>query len=97
MKKIFLSLAILLGTSACSYDRTPLMNTSDLSRVDFSKISEMKKGEDCSTTVLFFGPYGDRSIVNATKKARISKVEVVDYTANSYIFSSQSCVVVYGH
>lgn len=97
MKKIIFSLIIVLGLTGCSYDRSPLLNTTDLNKVDFSTINSMKRGESCSSRILFFiGPFGSQEIVKAATSAKISKVEFVDYKTTSYVVYTKSCVIVYG-
>jgi hypothetical protein len=58
----------------------------------------MKAGESCATYVFgLIGPFGDSSVIEATKKGGISKVEVVDYKDGYYLFFSQHCVVAHGN
>lgn len=100
MKKLLVSSALvaLTALSGCSISRTPLVNTTDIRNVDFSKVDQMKKGSDCSTTFLFIlGPFGEQKITKAAKDAKISKVEVVDYDVTNYILFQRMCVEVYGN
>jgi len=86
---------VVLGLTGCSTMMTPAINTTDLKTTDFS--GTMKKGESCQTYLFgFIGPFGDASVVKATKNADISKVEVVDYKHSNFIILAQNCVVVYG-
>lgn len=93
----FLTIFITAGVlSACSTMYTPALNTTDISKVDFSK--SMKKGEDCITYLLFFfGPFGNASAVTAAKNGGISKAEVIDYQVNHYFLFSQGCIIVHGN
>lgn len=99
MKKIILSLLVVFGLSACAFDRTPVLNTADVTKVDFSRVSSMKKGTSCSNTVLMFiGPFGSQEITKAAQSANISKVEILDYKTTAYgPFFAKSCIIVYGH
>lgn len=98
MKK-FLMLGIgvvaLAGLAGCA-SYSPVVNTTDVRNVDFSK--PMKKGEACY--MYFFGsigPFGDASIVNAAKDAGIAKVEVADYAVRWGGIVVSYCVVVHGN
>ena len=51
MKKLALSFAALTFLSGCAYV-TPVSNTTDLSKVDFSNSYEFKQGSDCSYSLL---------------------------------------------
>jgi hypothetical protein len=70
------------------------INQTNLSTVDFK--SNFKKGEACSWTVMFFGPFGSTSIIDAAKDGNISKVELTEQTSNIYPFVSKTCTIVYG-
>jgi len=86
---------MVLGLTGCSTVTTPAINTIDLKTTDFSRT--MKKGESCQTYLFcFIGPFGDVSVVEATKNANISKVEVVDYKHSNFIIIAQNYVVVHG-
>lgn len=99
-RKLVLSLALILfvasGLFGCSTMRTPAGNMIDIKTTDFSK--KMKQGEACATYVFgIIGPFGNSSIIDATKSGGISKVEVVDYKDGYYILFSQHCVVAHGN
>ena len=99
MKKILLALilVILLGVSGCSLARSPVTNTVDLTKIDFSNAESLQESEACATYILgFIGPIGDAKIIDAIKSANIKKVYAVDYKSGFYVLFSQSCVVVYG-
>ncbi|MDR1360726.1 MAG: TRL-like family protein [Rickettsiales bacterium] len=97
MKKILI-LTGALALGACTVQTTPAVNTTDLNKVEFSKISEMKRGESCHKKfLLVFGPFGTQSIARATEKGEISKVNFVDYSATvAFPFYADNCTVVYG-
>jgi len=92
--KFFAASLMLLG---CSVTGTPLINSTDLSSVDFSKIDKLKRGEDCAKHYLGFGPFGTRSIRAAAKNGGIAKVKVIDNENTGGFFSSSACVVAYGN
>jgi hypothetical protein len=89
---LLFALVVLMG---CAMKTTPVGNATDLKSVDFSK--PMKEGQACGIKFLTFGPFGDTSIMKATKNAGISKVEVVDIKSAWYLIYSEECLVVYGH
>lgn len=87
--------AVALGLTACASLKTPVSNTVDVGKVDFSK--EMKQGNSCQYYLFgLVGPFGDASVVNATKEGGISKIDVVDHKNGWYVLVSQQCVMVYG-
>jgi hypothetical protein len=96
MKKvlIFLLIVALFSVCGCVTVMSPAVNNADIEKVDFSK--SMKIGQSCQNWYLFFGPFGDASIVEAAKNAGIKKVDVVDYKVAWYVLFSQRCAVVYG-
>jgi hypothetical protein len=88
-----LALLGLLGSGCMTL--TPVVNSADLSHVDFTQ--PLKRGEACETWVLGVGPFaGTASVVQAAKSAALASVKVVDYERRWYVVASQSCVVVYG-
>ena len=96
MNKILALLAV-ITLSACAAQKTPMINTTDISQVDFSNIDDYKVGTDCAHYALaIFGPFGSAEVVEAIKSAEISKVKVVDYSSTNTILYRRSCVKVYG-
>ncbi len=94
MKKALAGAVLALGLSGCSAVAMNSGNSADLNKVDFTK--EFKTGEACESTVLFFGPFGSSSVVDAAKNGGISKVDVVEQRVNSIILFGQRCTIVYG-
>lgn len=98
MKKYLKFVAIVLvamGITACASLKTPVSNTVDVGKVDFSR--EMKQGNSCQFYLFgLLGPFGNASVVNATREAGISKVDVVDHKNGWYVLVTQQCVTVYG-
>jgi expansin (peptidoglycan-binding protein) len=68
----------------------------DISKVDFSKVGNMKSGKSCARWYFIFGPFGDQSLVNAVKNGGLSRVEVVDYSIEPGFFTVARCTVAYG-
>jgi hypothetical protein len=95
MKKALLILVTTLVISGCSINSRNGVNTSDLNNVDFTK--DFKSGDACEFRFLiFFGPFGDASVVKAAKSADITKVDLVEYKSTSYIVFGKSCTIVHG-
>lgn len=88
MKKIILSMFVVLGLSACVNNPTRATNTVDITNLDLSKIHTMKKGEHCSDQ--------GASILKAAEDAGISKIELVSEKYKNFLFFTTRCVVVYG-
>lgn len=72
------------------------MNTSDLQAVDFTKVSQMKRGESCATTLLSLFTEGSALITDAAKVGGIKKVQLVEYKASSNPLFSKQCTIVFG-
>ena len=87
-------MASVIVTGCATVDTTPSMNTTDLNGVDFSQ--DFDTGESCQRTVLFFGPFGSSSVVDAAKDGSIDQIEVVDNSWGTYLFGQYSCTTVYG-
>ena len=97
MKKlaiIMISLAA-LATTACSMRYTPVIHESNLQNVDFGS-GRLRKGSACSSWILFFGPFGDNSIVKAAQNGRIRKAMIQEERAENYILFSRYCTDLYG-
>ena len=91
-----LLLAIVFATSGCISTLTPHANISEIDDVDMT--SNFKEGESCAWWLLFnlIGPFGDMSVVKASRDAGIRKVQVVDTKIESYLIVSKICAHVYG-
>jgi|SaaInl47_10m_RNA_FD_contig_61_795108_length_485_multi_9_in_0_out_0_1 hypothetical protein len=102
MKKLILStlsLAVIVIFSGCSMKGSfPSQQTYDLTKIDFSKSKEWKKGTSCSGSILFIIPTGiSNSIKYAAEEAGISKVAYTEMEENIFFpFYSEDCVTVYG-
>ena len=74
----------------------PIMNTVDLTNVDFDKLKEFKHGESCTTFIFGVIPVGATRITSAVRDGRIKKVKVLEYESRNYILVSQFCLNAYG-
>lgn len=84
-----------IGIAGCTTLMTPASNVTDIKSVDFSK--QMKEGESCSYYIFgLIGPFGDSSIVKASKDSGMSRVALIDYKYGWYLVTTQRCVKVYG-
>jgi hypothetical protein len=94
LKLLFVS--ALFTMVSCATTTSYVINNSDLSKVDFSKVANAKTGKSCAKWYFIFGPFGDRSLVNAAKNGGISRVDVVDYSIENGFFTHSRCIVAYG-
>jgi PBP1b-binding outer membrane lipoprotein LpoB len=97
MKKI-IAIASLAVLGACSYYGAPVVNQADISKVDFAKLQDQKKGESCQSMLLMWLPIGGSpSVAEAAWSANISKVSYVDQKMFLlYPLFLQNCSIVYG-
>ena len=94
MKKL-LCLASFLTLSACAI--APVMNTTDLTAVDWSNVQEIKEGSSCTYHILgFLGDFGRSRLPEAVEAAGIKKVYAVDQTYGYYILFGRTCLNVWG-
>lgn len=105
MKKLFVLLALtamLFGNVACVSKSSPSFNSANLDNLDFSDIETMKKGKACSARFLgLVGPLGSRTLLDATKDARIRKVKYVETSRSGFPLLLvpvvyKSCITAYG-
>ena len=78
--------------SACSSTSIPAFKNNSRKPIDMGD----KSATQCAYYVLFFGPFGNRSIPDAAAKAGIKEVTYYDVSKTSYILFSKSCLNVYG-
>ena len=88
-------LGVTLSLSSC-VSMPPIMNTTDLSSVDFSKVKQFKRGESCTTFLLGILPFGSTRITGAVRDGGIANLKVVEYEARNYFVISQFCLIAYG-
>jgi len=95
MKNLFILLTVLFVVG-CAWTTPIMINTTDISKIDFSE--NMSKGEACETSIFgLLGPFGSRSVIMAAKNAGISQVRYTEYTTKWNVITSNSCVTVYGN
>lgn len=74
----------------------PVINATNLSDVDFSKVRDFKMGESCQTYILGIIPVGASRVTQAVRDAKITQLKVIEYEARNYILFSQMCLLAYG-
>ena len=83
------------------YHSANLSENTNLKDIDFSNVEKWKRGESCESYLLgLFGPLspgaGGSSVVDAVKKAKVSKVHVVEYSFSWPVVAAKYCTIVYG-
>ncbi|MBK5275294.1 MAG: hypothetical protein JJE30_09625 [Desulfuromonadales bacterium] len=98
MKKLSLLLAVvsMFYLAGCVSQVSPVISNSQINDIDFSESKSWKSAEACRLQILVFPPFGNGGIDEAANKASISKVKVVDYKVEDYIFFQRFCTIVYG-
>ena len=98
MKKLILTLSLILGLSACAATHTPVIQTIELKDMDYSNIDNIKEGESCSLSLLgLIGPFGDVKLTDAVKNGHITKITNYDFNAKNYVLIQRYCVRAYGY
>ena len=83
--------ALLVGCTTA----TPTVHIVNLT--DANLTVELKKGESCEKYyLLIFGPVGNKSVIDAAKQGKVTKIKSVDYATEEYGIYSKNCVYVYG-
>ena len=99
--KILLQFAVLLVAAwsltltGCVLVRTPVINTTSIDNVDFSR--SFKSSEACQSRFLFFPQVGDASVMTAAKAGGIKNVQLVDYKSTESFIFTKTCVMVWGN
>lgn len=91
---LVLTLVILSGCMATTAMNG--INSADLHAVNFGNLSQMKRGESCSVTILMLFTDGSSLVSAAARAGGLSKVELVEYTSSSNPLFSKQCAIVYG-
>lgn len=98
MKKTFI-LSILILASACTVKTTPIQNA-NFNEIDFTLVHRFEEAKSCKRFLFGFIPIlsGQPTIINAAKKANLSKIHVVDYEYGIAIFppGTKKCIIAYG-
>ena len=98
MKKLILTLAIVLGVSACAITHSPVMHTIELKDMDYTNINNIKEGESCSLSLLgLIGPFGDIKLVDAIKDGNINKITNYDFNTKNFILVQKHCIRAFGY
>ena len=93
----FFVLSTVLVLSACSAAYTSNgINTANLQAVDFSRLSQMKSGQSCATTILGLFTDGSAMISDAARSGGLRKVDLVEYKISANPLFSRQCATVYG-
>lgn len=82
----------------CGCMSTPVINQTDLSKVNFTELKSQKVGISCTVVYLGILPLEtSASVAKAAWEAGIEKVLYVErYQANAWPLVYRDCVVVYG-
>jgi hypothetical protein len=90
------ALALIVVSACSSAFMSNGMNTANLQTVDFGRISQMKSGESCATTILGIFTDGSAMISDAAKSGGLRRVELVEYKITANPLFSKQCAIVYG-
>jgi len=95
MKKVILLLHVLF-ISSCGLQYTPVVNTTDITKVDFKNLKESER--NCAYGILWFPPFpgSSSSAIEAAKNAKFSKIYAVDYKSDFFVLFNRNCSIVYG-
>ena len=70
-------LVVLFAVAGCSLQRSPVINSVDLSKYDYSNAASLKESDACATYIFgFLGPIGDPSVIKAIRDGGIKTVKV---------------------
>lgn len=98
MKKIIILLPIILLISSCGVRHTPSVNTTDITKIDFTK--DLTKSEkNCAYNFWNLMPIvgSSYSAIEVAKEAGFRKVLAVDHQYDNFLLFRRSCIVVYGN
>jgi hypothetical protein len=74
----------------------PIVNSTDLSQVDFSAVKNFRRGESCTTLFLGIIPFGTTRITAAVRDGRIKNLKVTEYENRNFLIFNQFCLIAYG-
>lgn len=101
--KILLPLLLLFTASCVHQDLSKTLRHSyaggeklGVNNINFKELNSMKRGESCLFRVLYLIPFGDDSIITATRKGQIDNVTYIGETGFWGFPFSKSCTVVFG-
>lgn len=93
---LIVSLAVATNACAAGFASNGI-NTANLQTVDFSRLSQMKSGESCATTVLGLFTDGSALISDAARVGGLKRVDLVEYKVSVNPLFSKQCAIVYGN
>ncbi len=93
--RLWMSMVMIVFLGGCQ-SLPPILNTTNLTEVDFSKVRDFKVGESCQTYILGIIPVGSSRITQATRDGRIKHLKVIEYEMRNYLVFSQFCLIAYG-
>ena len=98
MKKVLISLTLIILASSCSYKYTPsssaMINITDYNIGDTNLL---RTGEACRTEILGISGESSTSVIDAMKNGNISKIKMVDKKNTIFFpFFVKNCTVVHG-
>lgn len=104
MHKLLFSIVAAALLAGCGlYATSPVNNTLDITRADFSRANEFRHGQSCSLLILGFIPWPwhanktPDTVLGAIQKAGIQKVEFFEKTYDYHFFYAYACKNVYGY
>jgi len=97
MKKIILLIPFVLLLASCGVKYTPVVNMTDISKIDFQKDIERTE-KNCAYRLLNYLPLigSSYSAIEIAKEAGFHKVSAVDYQDDYFGILSRKCIIVYG-
>ena len=94
-KLVVLSAVLVLSACSAAYTSNGI-NTANLQAVDFSRLSQMKSGQSCATTILGLFTDGSAMISDAARSGGLRKVDLVEYKISANPLFIRQCATVYG-
>ena len=93
-----LMVGALLFTGCATRSSGMVGETIDVTKVDFEKVSQMKKGTACSNAFLGIAIGTDTSLLTAASNGGIKKVHYVEESTKNFLFFvyDEFCINVYG-
>ena len=97
MKKTILLIPFILLLSSCGVKYTPVVNTTDITQIDFQK-DIVRTEKNCAYRLLNYLPIigSSYSAIEIAKEAGFQKVSAVDYQNDYFGILSRRCTIVYG-
>lgn len=102
-KLLFSAVAAALLAGCGLYATSPVNNTLDITRADFSDAAHFKHGKSCSLLILGFIPWPwhanktPDTLLETIRQADIQKVEFFEITYDYHFAYAYRCKNVYGY